>query len=383
MNVETAREDAEQMYSRGAGPGFLAGIDHQRLVEGRACDHRGLRMGVFGGVRSLRGRSWLRVALDAGASLAKGDGLLIEGGRGDEGELGGRVWAVCDERGAEREAGVKGPGDALAWLGPEKESALREAPPSGRRVWKTDDPAREKAVLAAAERAPRRVAVDVTVRGRFGEKPVFEARTEQGVTRRVEAEGALEPARGAVLPLDVLREKLGRMGDGPFVLRELRVELPEEGALLPLSWVNRARRALVEALVRASVEDRAHATTERTAEQLIAAAVPPADRAPAPAGLFVLCRTIEQARARITRAAPTDRASSTDPASVQVICVLACTGRPGATARTSRATPRSCTITASTPAAAHRRTARSSAGISASKTSVFSATYARTPCSCR
>jgi hypothetical protein len=79
-------------------------------------------------------------------------------------------------------------------------------------------------------------------------------------------------------------------------------------------------------------------------------------------------------RARMIRLAPRLRASSTAPASVQVICVEACSGSSGATARASPATPRSCTIRASTPAAAQVRMARSATASSLSNSSVLSAT---------
>ena len=47
------------MFSRGSGPGFLAGIDHQRLVEGKTCDHRGLLAGEsLGTVRGRFGYLW-------------------------------------------------------------------------------------------------------------------------------------------------------------------------------------------------------------------------------------------------------------------------------------------------------------------------------------
>ncbi len=49
----------------------------------------------------------------------------------------------------------------------------------------------------------------------------------------------------------------------------------------------------------------------------------------------------ESSLARITRVTPRERASSTEPASVQVICVDAWIGSPGAMALTTRATPRS------------------------------------------
>ena len=64
--------------------------------------------------------------------------------------------------------------------------------------------------------------------------------------------------------------------------------------------------------------------------------------------------------------------------SVSVICVLAWTGSVGATALTSVTSPRSCTITASTPAAAMARTNRSASGNSSLKTRVFRATNPRT-----
>src|SRR4051812_28492874 len=43
--TEEERRDALQTFTRGSGPGFFPGVDHQRLVEARSCDHRGLEVG--------------------------------------------------------------------------------------------------------------------------------------------------------------------------------------------------------------------------------------------------------------------------------------------------------------------------------------------------
>ena len=43
------------------GPWLPRGVDHQRLVEGRACDHRGLDVGEVRDVCIVRGKSWVRV----------------------------------------------------------------------------------------------------------------------------------------------------------------------------------------------------------------------------------------------------------------------------------------------------------------------------------
>jgi putative protease len=282
---EDDRRAALQMFSRGSGPGFLAGVDHQRLVEARACDHRGLQAGALTGVRSVRGKAHLVLRVDA--PIARGDGLLVEGGFAGEGELGGRVWGIL--AGGEDVERVTS-GEALVWLGPDKRL---DGAVAGRRVWKTSDPAREKEIQARLDRAPHRVTVDVRVSGRFGEPPVLEATSDRGATARVTGDAPVEHARASAITAEILRDKLGRLGDTPFTLGALTVDLPE-GAMLPLSSLNRARRALADALLATSA--RAWPTTAVTHRDLVAAAVVP-DRAPPPAGLFVLCRTLAQAEA--------------------------------------------------------------------------------------
>ena len=291
---EPERREALQTFTRGSGPGFLAGVDHQRLVEGRACDHRGLEVGTCEGVRRARGRAWVVVRVARGAALAKGDGVLVEGGWGGEGEVGGRVWEIAGAGGgvsAGAGEGVSvGEGEALLWLGPDKEVGGAGA---GRRVFKTSDPANDRAVAARVDREPERVALDVRVSGRFGEPFALEGRSARGHAARVVGDAPVEPARTTVTTAEVLREKLARLGDTPFALRTLDVDLPPD-AMLPMSAVNRARRALCDALVVSA--HAAHPTSDATHSSLLAAATLP-DRAPPPAGLFVLCRTLEQAHA--------------------------------------------------------------------------------------
>ncbi len=281
------RETALQMYSRGSGVGFFEGVDHQRLVEGVACDHRGLAAGTLRGVQTTRGRTWLRVMLDA--PVARGDGLLVEGGRAGEGELGGRVWAL-QQRNADVERAVKG--EALVWFGPDR--AVGEVP-AGRRVWKTDDPAREAEVRAMIERDPHRVGLRITVRGAEGEHPVYEAVTARGVSASVTGDSVVERAKAHAMTVDVLRDKLGRLGESPYVLDALESELPA-GTTIALASLNRARRALVEALSEAG--QRAWPTTDATHATLVAGVQTPA-QAPPPGGLFVLCRTQAQAEAAV------------------------------------------------------------------------------------
>lgn len=280
------RASALQMFSRGSGPGFLAGIDHQRLVEGRACDHRGLLAGQCLGAARSNGRTCLKVTL--AAEIARGDGVLVEGGFAGEGEIGGRVWSIfLGGRDVERAPAGK---EVALWLGPDRsvEGAI-----AGRRVWKTDDPGREKAVLAEVSEHPRRVRIDVRVSGRLDEPARFEARSETGAVAAVTCEAPTGLATKGVPVADVLRDKLGRLGETPFVLGEIAIDLPE-GAMVPASAINRARRALVEQLLASAKV--AHEAREIHAADVLAAALPP-DAPPPPPGLFVLCRTLPQALA--------------------------------------------------------------------------------------
>lgn len=287
------RDTALQMFSRGSGVGFFDGVDHQRLVEGRACDHRGIAVGTLRAVKSSRGRVWLTVRLEG--PVARGDGLLVEGARAGEGELGGRVWAI-QRREAEVERAESG--EVAVWLGPERDAdaaKLTEAVKRNPRVWKSDDPAREASVRTEIEREPHRVALSITVRGAWGEAPEFEARSERGHHATVRGDVKLEAATAQALSLDVLRDKLGRLGDSAFSLASVTSELPP-GATVPVSSINRARRALVEALTRSS--ERAHAAVEVGHREILEAARPPTKAPPRP-GLYALCRSLEQARAAV------------------------------------------------------------------------------------
>jgi putative protease len=286
---EAARERALQTFTRGSGPGFLGGIDHQRLVEGRACDHRGLPIGTAVGVVRERGKDW--IALTAKARVSKGDGLLVEGGWAGEGEVGGRVWEVESEVEGEREVSeAREAREVKVWLGPDRRVGAIVA---GRRVFRTSDPRNDEAARAQVEREPARTPLDVTLSGRIGEPFVLSATSARGHSATVTADGHVEPARTTATPREVLEEKLGRLGDTPFTLASLTVDLPD-GAMIPMSALNRARRALTLALAPSTHVP--HATTAISHATLLASALPP-DRAPPPAGLFVLCRTLDQAQA--------------------------------------------------------------------------------------
>jgi U32 family peptidase len=281
---------AIQTYSRGSGPGFLAGIDHQRLVEARSCDHRGLQVGRALGLEERGSRRFL--VLDAESRIARGDGLLVEGGWAGEGESGGRVWSVelAGKDVLEAPAGSR----PKLWLGPECELASVSA---GRRVFRTHDPETEREVTTQLAREPFRERLDLEISGAFAEPFTLVATTSRGRVARVQGDTSVERAKNQPTSAAELADKLGRLGDSPFVLGRLVVRLPE-GAWLPVSSLNRARRALIAALTEPSVGP-LFPTQPRALQDNGERPLPE----PPPGGLFVLCRNRAQADAALSAGA--------------------------------------------------------------------------------
>jgi len=290
-DLALSKQRAIQSYSRGSGPGFLSGVNHQALVEGRSCDHRGLEVGQALGREQRAGRSWLLV--EPSARIARGDGLLVEGGWAGEGEIGGRVWGI-EVAGADVSAAFAGT-PAKLWFGPELDLS---AVGRGRRVFRSHDPETEREITTALTRDPYRERLSLKIAGRFGEPFTLEGRSERGRFARVQADTNVAPAQNQPTSAAELEDKLGRLGDSPFAFAGLEIDLPS-AAWLPVSALNRARRALVLALAEAQPGPLFPAEKTLAARAPAAAALPPPPRA----GLFALCRNLAQAAAALSAGA--------------------------------------------------------------------------------
>ncbi|HET9933274.1 MAG TPA: DUF3656 domain-containing protein [Polyangiaceae bacterium] len=281
---EDERRLALATFTRGSGPGFLRGTDHQRLVEGRSSDHRGLCCGDV--VRRVERRGRARLGLRLEVELARGDGVLLEGGLAGDGELGGRVWSI-EQHGREVELARAGEEIEL-WLGPEVRIPERLTLP--RRLFKTNDPRAEQEIRRRLTESPHRAPLDFTVRAQVGVALELEVNTQGGRRANYRGDAALDRARGVGTSLSVIREKLERLGDTPYRLRSLRGEVDAD-VFVPVSLLNAARRALVESL------SEAERPTPPSAQQTERREFSLGDF-PEP-GLFALCRNVDQARAAL------------------------------------------------------------------------------------
>jgi len=258
------REDMRDLtlaYSRGFSDGWLAGSDHQTLVEGRFPRHRGAYLGRVTRVdgndvrvsplpeppRAARGEvSAPLPALGGAADAASGPavaavipvngmGIVFDEGHPDQPEQGGPIFSV-------RRQG----NDWILTFG-QPGPDLRKVN-CGARTWITSDPK----VQAQAQQALRQAEPDgrnplhLVVRG-SAHQPMRVLATCGPFSAEASSANNLQPARDRGLDADTLREKLCAFGGTPFRLESLRTDL-EEKLFLPVSELKHLRRQIVEAL---------------------------------------------------------------------------------------------------------------------------------------
>jgi putative protease len=323
IRIPTDEPSLHITYSRGISRGFLAGTDHQRLVEGRFPQHRGVPLGKVARI-DLRAGSLLVVAdptqrpitgglaaerlsgardasdvndqTDARTRVAPraGMGVVFDRGRPGEPEEGGPIFAVAE-----------GPGGH--WLRFGRPGPVLARIQVGDRVWISSDPkitrAGEKAVEAG--RAPLgRIAVDLAVRGALG-APLEVVATARGLAARAITQVALQPAREAGLTRELVADKLGAFGGTAFRLGALDTTELGTGLHLPVGALKDLRRALVAQLDEAVVRVDRPIAAGSVIEAVAAAAAEPvrtagnadnADNAPLDAAPLVvpLCRSDAQ-----------------------------------------------------------------------------------------
>ncbi len=287
----------EQVYSRGLGPWFLTGANHQRVVVGRAPRHRGLLVGRVERVES-EGLVILpekHAAADGAAPLKPGDGLVFDAAdwrSPQEPEEGGRVYELFVRKGGRLELRF---GNGALRLG-------RIRP--GDRVWRSDDPNTARAArpyLDAAtplQRQPLAVEVTAHVGAPLLARFTLVVRPNLSVT--VRSPEPLVAARAHGLDEATASEQFGRLGGTAYALDVLTLDVA--GApFVPVSLLNALRREAVEALValQSRAPERAIASAPATLAALVAApeAAHPAE--PSTPRLHLLLRTPEQLEAAL------------------------------------------------------------------------------------
>jgi putative protease len=283
----------EQVYSRGMGPFFLSGTNHQAVVRGRSPRHRGVLIGTVEKVLDdcvlVRTGEAHRVA-----PLKPGDGVVFDAAlwrSPQEEEEGGRVFAVTTRRAGTIE--VEFANGAIHF------SRIRP----GDLVWRTHDPELDKFLRPLLEPAApvARQVVDVEVRAREGEAlvAVWRLRAQPATAVRVVSRLPLETAQQLALTEQMLADQFGRLGNTPYALGTVSLDVAGK-PFAPASVLNQLRREAVEKLIELQqtaparhIENPAAALAQTMPETCAAGAHNTAPR------LHLLVRTPEQLSAAI------------------------------------------------------------------------------------
>ncbi|WP_298816005.1 U32 family peptidase [Chloroflexus sp.] len=260
----------EQVYSRGLGPHFLRGTNHQTVVEGRAPRHRGLLMGRV--VRVLPHA--IVIAPEPGreaAPLKPGDGVVFDAAdwrSPEEPEEGGRIFTV------------EPAGNGLLVMTFARGVINPRRIRVGDLLWRTSDPQTERIarpfVQPAAPVRRQSVRVEAIARAGLPLQLRWTLIDRPDVTITVYSPEPLTTAQNRPLDEATLRDQLGRLGDTPYRLDELTAVI-EGNPFVPVSLLNQLRRQATSALAEkqgqpppGTIHDPAHVLAD-----MLAAVAPP------------------------------------------------------------------------------------------------------------
>ncbi len=279
--------DITQVYSRGLGPHFIHGINHQKVVDGRSPRNRGVRVGTVAAVTKNS------VHAEVLQPMKRGDGVVFDaaGWRSpDEPEEGGHIYEVTriDDTHVKLEFGK----------GEINFSRIR----AGDLIWRTRDAQLVKQLkpLTQPSTPVHTKPISFEVIAKAGEPIAVTATLGNGLTASFVGEEPLAAAQKRALDAEALTEKLGRLGGTPFHLKDIHFE-NDSPVFLPTSQLNQIRRELVDSLFSQSgqvIPIEATPRVEALLEQRVQ--IPTAsDSATGKVDLHILVRSADQLDAAI------------------------------------------------------------------------------------
>lgn len=231
--------EIEQVYSRGLGPYFISGVNHQNVVKGRSPRHRGVHISTVTAVHETSVCVQPAAAHEI-APLKAGDGVVFDAAdwrSPQEDEEGGRVYNVAPLLNGTLELTFAN--NAVNFR------RIR----AGDLVWRTHSPETDRAARpfldtnVPVSKQPLRVqaiaALNQPLRTRWT--------LPSGVSATVDSSGPLSAAQNRGLTEETLREQFSRLGNTPYELAGLSAEIAGS-VFVPASLLNRMRRGAVEKL---------------------------------------------------------------------------------------------------------------------------------------
>lgn len=256
------REPLEVLFSRGLGPGWLDGVNHQELVDGTFSNHHGEFLGKVvkmdrGGILveeilSDASQSQVRTAQQSQVRTAQqsqvrtaprlGDGILFENPEFSV-SIGGRLFGI---RSAQGKGGAQG-----FWLDMGRDFDMRKVA-LGMKVYRNDSPALEKELHRTfAEREfAKHLPVNMTLYGRVGEALRLTIYDGDGHKVQVESELPLDAARNETSVdriAELAHKELAALSATAYSLKSLDVQV-DTNAFVPGKVLRVLRQNAVAAL---------------------------------------------------------------------------------------------------------------------------------------
>ena len=232
-----SKNDLEQIYSRGLGPSFISGVDHQAVVNARAPRHRGLQVGEVVEVSDSH------VIINAKHKIARGDGLVFDSAdwrSPDEEEEGGNVFEVKELK------------DRRLILAFRYGELNFERIRPGDLVFRSNSPAINKMAKSIAKQKAPTTGLQFKVIARCGGVLSVEATSDNQETATFRSNEILSAATDKAINRNVTEQQLARLGNTPFHFTELKLET-DDATFCPMSLLNEARRTIVDQLIAARV----------------------------------------------------------------------------------------------------------------------------------
>ena len=277
----------EQVYSRGLGPWFVSGTNHQSVVSGRSPRHRGVLCGRV--TEIYRDRVVIEpTSIQDIAPLKPGDGVVFDAAdwrSPQEDEEGGHVYDV------------RPLGDLLELRFGNREIDYDRIRP-GDWLWRTHDNNIDKLVkpYTHANVPVHKQPVDVHVSAREGQplEITWALAQKPDIRVRVVSDAPLGRANSRAVNAEYLHQQLGRLGNTAYRLDALTAEIDGE-PFIPSSLLNRLRQEAVEQLI--TQQARLPEATANDPLRTLDNALSAVERQPQPAvavQLHLLVRTPEQ-----------------------------------------------------------------------------------------
>ena len=286
--------EIEQVYSRGLGPFFISGTNHQTVVSGRSPRHQGVLCGRV--TQVYKDRVVVEPTdIQSAAPLKAGDGIVFDAADWRSPEI--------DEEGGFLYE-VKPVGKRLElYFGNRVIDFARIR--SGDWVWRSHDVNVDKAgkPFTHANTPVHKQPVNVHVVAKEGQSLAltWELVKKPDIKITVTSDESLSRANSRSITVDDLQTQLARLGSTAYRLEELTAEI-EGDPFIPNSLLNRLRQKAVEYLIRQQAQTPEIVTNNPISmlDKALSGIVRQSDTAVSPSILLhLLVRTPEQLEAAL------------------------------------------------------------------------------------